>query len=313
MAASPKISVVIPVYNRADVIGRAVDSALNQTVKPEEVIVVDDGSTDNLTGILRKYGDRVQYISQDNKGPSAARNRGIKAAGGDYIAFLDSDDAWLPDKLEKQIRFIQSEKVSFVITDSEGFERTPQQQTTFQKSIFGENLMRDSVFVRDCFEMLVEQNFIHLSTVLVEKRSLEKSGMFDETMRIAEDTDLWLRLSLYYPVGIVRDVLALRDVRLDKLSGDQEKEFAGRISAFEKLLRSGELNTLQREKVAERKKWILGRLFYLYLHQREAKKGFRFLISSNPAYLFSKSFYRGLHGEYLEKKKMILKNKESSG
>ena len=117
-----KISAVIPVYNRAALIRRAVDSVLSQTVKPYEVIVVDDGSTDDTPRILAAYGDKLTVIRQQNRGVSAARNAGIKAAGGDWIALLDSDDEWLPKKLQyarefikqnPEIKIFQSEEIWF--------------------------------------------------------------------------------------------------------------------------------------------------------------------------------------------------------
>jgi glycosyltransferase involved in cell wall biosynthesis len=299
-----QISVIIPVYNRADVIGRAVDSALNQTLKPIEIIVVDDGSTDDPEKVLNKYGDEVRLIKQSNAGPSAARNHGISAAEGEYIAFLDSDDAWLPDKLERQVSMIVSDKVSFLITDSCGFSGCSQKSTTFQKSIFTDLLQQKYPFVKDCFEMLVEQNFIHLSTVVIEKKWLADAGGFDEKMNVAEDTDLWLRLSLHHQIGIIPEVLAMRDFREDKLSGDKEKEFTGRIRIFEKLLKSTELNDHQKNIVRNRKEWVLGRLLALYWHHSKMKKISEILFKRKPEWLFSRLFYRGFRGEYLEQKQV---------
>ena len=299
-----KISVIIPVYNRADVIGRAVDSALNQTIKPIEIIVVDDGSTDDPEKVLKNYGDKIRFIKQSNTGPSAARNHGISVAEGDYIAFLDSDDAWLPDKIERQVSMIISEEISFIITDSNGFPGSSQKATTFQKSIFADLLKQKYPFVKNCFEMLVEQNFIHLSTVLIEKKWFIEAGGFDEKMDVAEDTDLWLRLSLHHRIGIIPEVLALRDFREDKLSGDKEKEFAGRIRIFEKLLKSPELDDHQKKIVRNRKEWVFGRLLGLYWHHLQMKKISEILFKTKPEWLFSRLFYRGFRGEYLEQKQI---------
>ena len=102
MTEAPLVSVVIPTYNRAGVICRTIDNVLAQTYRNTEIIVVDDGSTDDTQAKLRSYGGRIRVIAQSNAGPAAARNRGIEAATGDLIAFQDSDDLWLPNKLERQ-------------------------------------------------------------------------------------------------------------------------------------------------------------------------------------------------------------------
>ena len=102
-----KVSVIIPTYNRSSVLSRAIDSVLRQSFKDFELIVVDDGSTDNTKELIEKYSDQITYIYQDNKGVSAARNKGLEHAKGEWIAFLDSDDEWKKKKLEKQIAFIE--------------------------------------------------------------------------------------------------------------------------------------------------------------------------------------------------------------
>src|SRR3990172_2985097 len=114
----PLVSVVIPTYNSAQFIGEAVRSVLEQTYSHHEVIVVDDGSTDNSEDVLRLFGERIQYIHQENRGPSAARNGGIRLAKGDYICFLDADDLWLPGELEVQVSFMGCHKdVGLVLSD----------------------------------------------------------------------------------------------------------------------------------------------------------------------------------------------------
>ena len=115
--AKPLVSVIIPAYNSADFIDEALKSVFDQTYKDLEIIVVDDGSTDDTRAVLEKYGDRVNYHYQDNNGPASARNRGIKLARGKYIAFLDADDLWLPTKLEKQVALFKNrENLGFVTT-----------------------------------------------------------------------------------------------------------------------------------------------------------------------------------------------------
>ena len=109
-----RYSVVIPAYNAAAFIGNAIESVLAQTCKPLEVIVVDDGSSDNTPAIVESYGDPVRLIRQTNSGPGAARNHGVRLATGDFIGLLDADDTWLPDKIERQAELIESERVALV-------------------------------------------------------------------------------------------------------------------------------------------------------------------------------------------------------
>ena len=115
LKSEPRVTVVIPTYNRAKVILRALETAFAQTYRNLEIIVVDDGSTDDTTAVLAPYWERIHYIHQSNQGASAARNRGIQEATGEFIAFLDSDDEWLPAKLERQIELLEARPdLSFV-------------------------------------------------------------------------------------------------------------------------------------------------------------------------------------------------------
>lgn len=177
---SPLVSVVIPTYNRLKVLLRAIDTALNQTYRNLEVIVVDDGSTDDTQTAVKAYGDRIRYIHQKNQGASAARNLGITAANGKYIAFLDSDDEWLPHKLEKQIALLENHpEYSFVACLATEENRTytgyENHATQFMKFIlqpFTQNMTR----------------------YVVRRQCLQEHGLFDTTIHGPEDWELWLRL-----------------------------------------------------------------------------------------------------------------------
>ena len=119
----PKVSVIIPTYNAARWIGETIDSVQSQTYKNYEIIVIDDGSVDSTREVLEKYIKNINYIYQDNKGVSSARNHGIKISAGEYIAFLDNDDIWLPDKLSLQIQVLESQKnIAMIFTDGELFD-----------------------------------------------------------------------------------------------------------------------------------------------------------------------------------------------
>ncbi|TVR15931.1 MAG: glycosyltransferase family 2 protein [Balneolaceae bacterium] len=290
------ISVVIPVFNRDDVISRAIKSVLNQTLPPTEIIVVDDGSMDNTADIVQQFGEEVTYLYQTNAGPSIARNLGITSASGNYIAFLDSDDEWMADKLEKQVEIIRDLKADIVITNSVYFDDTGSGNTAFSRSEFSDILSKNNGKLLDCFTMLLEQNFIHLSTVLVRKSCLENADLFDETMKIAEDTDLWLRLSSNYSFGIITKTLAKRDDRPDKLSGNIQKEYMGRIYLLNKLLkRNTELDSAKRKKVSQRRDLILGRLLSLNFQANGVGSALKALLLTNFSSFFSKEFYRGFY------------------
>ncbi len=178
--SAPLVSVVIPTYNRAKVIERALVTAFAQTYRNLEIIIVDDGSTDNTAAVLAPYMDRIRYIYQENQGASGARNHGIREARGKYIAFLDSDDEWLPAKLERQIAFMESHPdLTFVAclgTDEKrtysGYEDHDKQFLKFILEPFTQNMTR-YVVRRDCFE---------------------KYGYFDTSIQGPEDWELWLRL-----------------------------------------------------------------------------------------------------------------------
>lgn len=184
---APAVSVVIPAYNAQDFLAEAIESALGQSVSPLEVLCVDDGSHDATVEIAKGYG--VQVIKQQNGGPAKARNAGLAAANGEWIAFLDADDVWLPEKLERQLGLV-NESVGLVYTDRVNFGDT---------AGVGER-QSDSVTLhsgRVLEPLLIRGNFITLSSVLVRRDLIAKVGGFDtnrELMR-CEDWDLWLRLA----------------------------------------------------------------------------------------------------------------------
>ncbi len=181
------ISVVIPAYNSAKFIGETIQSILNQTEKPLEIIVVNDGSIDNTAEVVSQYP--VRLINQKNQGVSAARNRGVIESKGEWIAFLDGDDLWLPKKLEITRLFIEN---------NSGVEMT---STAF--SVGSGNRPWVKVVPRKFFNskfpffnQLYRRSFIATSSVVVKKSALEKVGGFDTSLKAAEDLDLWLRMAL---------------------------------------------------------------------------------------------------------------------
>ena len=196
----PKVSVVIPTYNRADFICDAIESVLAQTYKDYEVIVVDDGSTDNTREVLKKYGDRIKYIYQENKRQGAARNTGIKNSTGEYIAFLDSDDTWLPHKLEKDVACIESDsKIGLVYSN-----------VVKVYSSTGKPLYEKTDTVKptgDVLEQVVLRCFISPgSNPLVRKECFMKVGLFNESRDVVEDYEMVVRIASEYHFGHVNEI-----------------------------------------------------------------------------------------------------------
>lgn len=197
------ISVIVPTYNRADLISETIESILNQTYKNFELIIVDDGSTDNTEEVIRKFKDsRIKYIKTDNwGGPARPRNIGIKKAKGEYIAFCDDDDIWLPEKLEKQIRVFQiSNETAMLYTRFKTIEGD-----VISNRIFPENGKYKS---GNIFKSLYLRSFIACSSVVVKRSVLDQVGLFDTDPNLIaiEDTDLWLRIALKYIVKCTDDL-----------------------------------------------------------------------------------------------------------
>ena len=191
------ISVVIPTYNSADFIGEAIESALNQSLKPFEIIVIDDGSTDNTREVLKKYNKNISYYYQSNHGSGKARNKGIKEAKGEYIAFLDSDDFWDINHLDNLFSVLINNPGSAL--------------SYCGKKWVGKkgNLLKNSYIQNEfpsgwIFSNLIKGNYISSSSVvLIKKKVLYDVGFFDENknMRNAQDYQLWLRVSARHPIA----------------------------------------------------------------------------------------------------------------
>lgn len=196
------VSVVIPTHNRADLLPRAIDSVLNQTYSNFEIIVVSDGSTDNTEEVVKSYSDkdsRIRFIGYSPaRGGNIARNTGIEAAKGEYVAFLDDDDEWMPAKLEKQINVMESNlDIGLVYTGvniiyvNEGL----------RYSFIGESKGDLSK------EILLDNHIGTTSTVMVRKMILEKTGAFDEKLKALQDFELWIRVCQKCLIGLVPEEL----------------------------------------------------------------------------------------------------------
>ncbi len=200
----PKVSVIIPTYNRAHLVGRAIQSVLDQTYRDFELIIVDDCSTDNTYEVVTGFHDeRLRYIRHDkNRGASAARNTGIREARGRYVAFQDSDDEWLPEKLEKQIEVFDtaSPEVGVVYT---GFWRIQDDKRIYIPS--PEIKPKGG----DIHDILLQVNLIGTPVTVLKRECFEKVGMFDEELPKLVDWELWIRVSKYYEFSFIDEPLAI--------------------------------------------------------------------------------------------------------
>jgi glycosyltransferase involved in cell wall biosynthesis len=207
-AGMPRVSVIIPTYNRADFLPQTIQSVLDQTFHDFEILIIDDGSTDDTEHVVRRIDDsRVIYVRQGHSGlPSVARNTGLHHARGDYIAFLDSDDLWLSEKLALQVQYMDSHpEVGLSYTDTYRFTADPEQYDPRPV------LRSETAHSGHVFALLYGQQVIPNLTVVIRSSVVEQVGMFDEDARLKanEDYEYWLRIAHQYPVGYLDKPLAL--------------------------------------------------------------------------------------------------------
>lgn len=210
----PKISAVIPAYNSARYLPRAIDSVRNQTHPVDEIIVVDDGSTDDTGAVVSKLRQEIRYLAQENQGPAAARNAGVAAATGELIAFLDADDEWPADKTAKQLAVLDNNPdVALVAGDMAQIDAGG---TTFIASWFDYQDVSKRVRAWDRREIpnaaaeIVRKNFIPTGTVVVRKRVLEEVSGFRPDLRYGEDLELWARIASIHPIVCLPDTCLRR-------------------------------------------------------------------------------------------------------
>jgi glycosyltransferase involved in cell wall biosynthesis len=210
----PLVTVIIPTYNRGWIVQEAIDSVLNQDFSDYELIVVDDGSNDNTREILESYGKAITVLQQSNRGVSAARNRGIAEAAGRLIAFLDSDDLWLPGKLTTQVKFFE-ENADAVINQT--------QEIWIRNGARVNPKKRHHKFSGMIFERSLALCLVSPSAVMIKKSLFDAVGGFDEQLPACEDYDLWLRISCRYPAHLIDFPLIIKrgghDDQLSKAAG----------------------------------------------------------------------------------------------
>jgi cellulose synthase/poly-beta-1,6-N-acetylglucosamine synthase-like glycosyltransferase len=223
------VSAIIPTYNCAHLLPQAIESAIDQSHKLREIIVVDDGSTDNTEECIHPFLSQIRYIKQENRGLAGARNRGIRESTAAFVAFLDADDIWLFEKTEKQLSaFRSSPDVALTFTDAQVLSPTGKTMPTF---MFGKGAREGYVF-----DLLLRSSFILPSTAMIRRSCFEDVGLFDEGLICVEDLDLWLRICRKYPVKMVAEPLAVWRRQEDGLTAKITNMANGTIQVYRKWL-----------------------------------------------------------------------------
>lgn len=275
----PKISVIIPTYNRAEFIGRAIGSVLCQSFEDLELIVVDDASTDQTQQIVEQIKDkRIKIIRhENNKGAPASRNTGIKSSRGEYIGFLDDDDEWLPDKLVKQLKLFETSGNEAGLIYSGFFfvsgrnNRILSNVTPYKKG----NLYSD----------LLRRNILGSATPLIRRYCFDKAGLFDETLPSCQDWDMWIRISKYYKFDFVSNALSKVYVHGKQISLDLNAKIEAREKLIEKYL-----DDLTKTPTAL--SYHLKRLGVLHCISGNSKKGLKYFIGSLKLLPFQRDCYK---------------------
>jgi glycosyltransferase involved in cell wall biosynthesis len=209
MTQKPLVSAIVATYNRAHIVGQAIESIIRQSYENIEIIIVDDGSTDATVQKLAEFGERITVISQKNAGPAAARNRGIKESTGEIVTFLDSDDIWLPSFIERHVTLLQNagETVPCSLANSWLHFSDGQRRTSFDFAMLGVP-DAESIWV-NVADVLASRFIMFTQMVAVRRSALERSGGFDEDLWSLEDYDLALKLSFEGPWGLIREPLVV--------------------------------------------------------------------------------------------------------
>ena len=299
---SPKVSIILPTYNRAHIIEKAIQSVLNQTYQDFEIIIIDDGSKDDTEKIIRGFQEkdkRIKYIRfEENKGAAAARNAGIKMSKGEYITFQDSDDEWVIDKLEKQMKIIETSSENIVVYC--GFWRIDGDEKTYIPDINISN--REGNIHKE----LLKGNFVDTPSILLPKKNLEKIGMFDENLLRLQDWDLSIRLSKYYNFKLIDEPLYISYLLSDSISANDETFIPSiRIILFKYL------DKINKDFKKNRKTWSikLNSIAKYYLDNNDIKKARQLYCLAIKSYPFWRGDYIDLIKKLPKIIKLMIRNK----
>ncbi len=232
------ISVVIPIYNGEKYVRECLDTVYRQSYRRIEVVCVDDGSTDRSAEILDSYADRVRIVRGEHRNLPSARNRGIAAATGEFTAFLDVDDLWEPDKLEKQVAvFARRPEVGLVFTDVVKLRSSGVRRGSPERSRLARKLAHT-----DPFFLLARRNFITPSSVMIRRAVFASAGVFDESLHSCEDWEYWLRLAAHgIRMAFVDEALVFYRAHEDNMSRVVQRMHEGRLAVVQRVFETGGL------------------------------------------------------------------------
>ena len=242
----PLVSVIIPAYQVAPYIAEALDSVFAQTLTDFEVIVVNDGSpdTDELERELAPYRDRIRYVRQENRGAGAARNRGVQDAHGEFLAFLDGDDLWLPDYLEKQLKFAREGGYDLVYADALLFGESPVAGKTYMQTAPSEGPVTFISLLRNDCNVIT-------SGVVARRLTLIEAGLFDESLRNAQDFEMWTRMAKRGArLAYQRKVLLRYRCREGSLSGDEMNRLTREVRVYRHIAETYDLTTAEKAELS---------------------------------------------------------------
>ena len=298
---TPLVSVVLPAYNAGRYIAESLRSVTAQRGDFRlEILVVDDGSSDNTRERVQTF-PQVRLISQRNAGPSAARNRGIAASNGDFVAFLDSDDLWTEDKLAVQMEIFQClPEVSMVVGDSRRFNESGSlNDSFFAEANLDQNFFGDPVLVKDPYLKFFRINYALTGGVIIRKDCLNRTGVFDESLHYVEDLDLWFRIALHYSIAYTTRLCLLRRHHEDNVSNDNVAMTLAHIEVLKAQQRLHE-DLIERHGIRIRPRFCLEYCLLGDRCEREGRmgdarswylKGLRAYPSLRPAYYLLRSFW----------------------
>lgn len=265
--SQPLVSVIIPTYNRAHLLGKCIRSILDQSYKNLEIIIIDDASVDNTKIVVSSFPDKnIRYImNAENKGPAGARNIGIENAKGDFIAFNDSDDIWLPDKLEKEMNLFH-EGIGVVYC---------RMQRIFNRKKIIMPFTTIKHLQGDIFHELAKCSFVATPTVIIRYDYIRKVGLFDEDLPIGEDWDFFLRLAQKCDFAFCDEILVESNLEDDSITKIASRNVDLSISSYQKILEKHSLDFSN--EVKSLLNFEIGTLFALKNEMKEARK---YLIKS---------------------------------
>ena len=239
-----KVSVVVPTYNSARFLGKALQSVLDQSFQDWELIVVDDGSTDNTREVVAAFQDRrIRYVYQENRGAAAALNAGVRSARGAYIAFLGADDRWMPEKLALQVAQLDSLPLNVGMVYSDLHLYSLEDETVLGPFLEGRKPPRGRVLSH---LLDTDGSFIHPCSSLIRREVFDRVGLFDEGLKTHEDWDLWVRIAGVYEIEALDIPLGVYGRRPSQLTKDVQQMYLYGVEAKLRLLRSGTLRPADR-------------------------------------------------------------------